>query len=72
MATSNKSSVFFFKEMDSQWQTVMEKWLEQRSNSSAKRLVFITSGGTSAPLEKSGVRAIENFSTGNRGAAMAE
>lgn len=36
------------------------------------RLVLITSGGTATPLEKSAVRFIDNFSTGNRGAAAAE
>lgn len=36
------------------------------------RIVLITSGGTTVPLEKSVVRFIDNFSTGNRGAAAAE
>lgn len=36
------------------------------------RLVLVTSGGTTAPLEKSTVRFIDNFSTGNRGARAVE
>ena len=39
---------------------------------STKRIVCITSGGTTVPLEKNTVRFIDNFSTGNRGAASAE
>ena len=35
-------------------------------------MVFITSGGTSVPLEKNTVRSLENFSTGTRGARCAE
>ena len=37
-----------------------------------KPVVFITSGGTSVPLEKNTVRSVENFSTGTRGARSAE
>ena len=35
-------------------------------------IVLISSGGTSAPLEKNTVRSVENFSTGKRGARSAE
>jgi phosphopantothenate-cysteine ligase len=35
-------------------------------------IVFITSGGTTVPLERNMVRFLDNFSTGNRGAASAE
>lgn len=35
-------------------------------------VVIITSGGTTAPLERTGVRFIDNFSTGTRGATSAE
>ena len=38
----------------------------------SKKIVCITSGGTSIPLEKNTVRMIENFSTGQRGALSAE
>lgn len=36
------------------------------------KIAVVTSGGTSVPMEKAGVRAIENFSTGKRGAVSAE
>ncbi|MBA0700511.1 hypothetical protein Goari_023011, partial [Gossypium aridum] len=34
-----------------------------------KRVVCVTSGGTTVPLEQRCVRYIDNFSSGNRGAA---
>nr|CAB3265058.1 phosphopantothenate--cysteine ligase-like [Phallusia mammillata] len=37
-----------------------------------KKLVLVTSGGTSVPLEKNRVRHLDNFSTGWRGSASAE
>jgi phosphopantothenate---cysteine ligase (ATP) len=40
--------------------------------SQSKPVAFITSAGTSIPLEKNTVRSIENFSTGKRGAISAE
>ncbi|CEO96919.1 unnamed protein product (mitochondrion) [Plasmodiophora brassicae] len=36
------------------------------------RVALVTSGGTTVPLERSTVRFIDNFSTGTRGAAIAE
>ncbi|KAM7535383.1 hypothetical protein Aperf_G00000102470 [Anoplocephala perfoliata] len=36
------------------------------------RIVCVTSGGTTVPLEKNTVRFIDNFSTGSRGAISAE
>nr|VZH96296.1 unnamed protein product [Spirometra erinaceieuropaei] len=36
------------------------------------RIVLVTSGGTTAPLEMNTVRFIDNFSTGQRGAVSAE
>eukprot|EP00920_Eleutheroschizon_duboscqi_P012868 GHVT01030521.1.p1 GENE.GHVT01030521.1~~GHVT01030521.1.p1 ORF type:complete len:403 (+),score=48.53 GHVT01030521.1:2392-3600(+) len=42
------------------------------SSSSCPRLVVITSGGTTVPLEKNTVRFVDNFSTGRRGAELAE
>eukprot|EP00917_Polyrhabdina_sp_WS-2016_P012179 GHVP01026803.1.p1 GENE.GHVP01026803.1~~GHVP01026803.1.p1 ORF type:complete len:261 (+),score=53.38 GHVP01026803.1:20-802(+) len=44
----------------------LEKFMIQ-----ALDLVFITSGGTKVNLEKSGVRFLDNFSTGNRGSGLA-
>eukprot|EP01084_Bolivina_argentea_P286956 492355_1 len=40
--------------------------------SSNRNFVFITSGGTTVPLELNTVRFIDNFSTGTRGAASCE
>lgn len=40
--------------------------------SNARRIVLITSGGTTVPLEKTNVRFIDNFSAGTRGSASAE
>ena len=37
-----------------------------------RRLVVITSGGTSVPLERNPVRFVTNFSTGGRGSKLAE
>ena len=42
------------------------------SVSSSDRLAIITSGGTSVPIERRTVRVIDNFSTGIRGARLAE
>src|SRR5579859_1895232 len=40
--------------------------------SSNRRMVLVTSGGTTVPLEKNTVRFIDNFSAGTRGATSAE
>jgi len=47
-------------------QFCLDKSLEE------KKIVLITSGGTTIPLEANTVRFIDNFSTGRRGAASAE
>ena len=39
---------------------------------STNMIACITSGGTTVPLERNTVRFIDNFSTGNRGAALTE
>ena len=36
------------------------------------RLAVVTSGGTTVPLERATVRFVDNFSTGARGARLAE
>lgn len=51
---------------------VLENICKKYSLDCNKRMVIITSGGTSVPLEKKVVRTIENFSTGLRGAISAE
>ena len=47
-------------------------WRQRAGVSVQRRLAIITSGGTAAPLEKRTVRFVANFSTGRRGAALAE
>ena len=44
----------------------------QRHQASKCRVVLVTSGGTTVPLEKQTVRFIDNFSAGTRGSASAE
>ena len=43
-----------------------------RNAATRRRVVLVSSGGTSVPLERNTVRTIENFSTGSRGAACVE
>lgn len=43
-----------------------------RHNKLGNRIVLITSGGTTVPLEHNTVRFVDNFSAGTRGAASAE
>ncbi len=43
-----------------------------RAETSGRRVVMITSGGTTVPLEKNCVRSIDNFSSGTRGAWSCE
>lgn len=45
----------------------VDKWIK-----GGVKIALVTSGGTSIPLEKNCVRSLENFSTGNRGAASTE
>ena len=47
----------------SQSQTPISLFLSE-AKKEGKPAVFITSGGTSVPLEKNTVRSIDNFSTG--------
>eukprot|EP00928_Gymnodinium_smaydae_P040419 TRINITY_DN27413_c0_g2_i1.p1 TRINITY_DN27413_c0_g2~~TRINITY_DN27413_c0_g2_i1.p1 ORF type:complete len:310 (+),score=63.12 TRINITY_DN27413_c0_g2_i1:64-993(+) len=49
----------------------MPSWVETQL-SKQRRIALVTSGGTTVPLEKNTVRFIDNFSTGNRGAAATE
>ncbi|XP_054817915.1 phosphopantothenate--cysteine ligase 2-like isoform X2 [Prosopis cineraria] len=44
----------------------------QHSDGNAKRVVCVTSGGTTAPLEQRCVRYVDNFSSGHRGATSTE
>lgn len=47
-------------------------FVSRLSQSAGSRVVCITSGGTTAPLEKQCVRFIDNFSRGTRGALSCE
>ena len=44
----------------------------RRHRRAGRRVVVVTSGGTTVPLERNTVRFIDNFSTGSRGARSAE
>lgn len=44
----------------------------ERHNKSGRRIVLVTSGGTTIPLEHNTVRFVDNFSAGTRGAASTE
>eukprot|EP00975_Prorocentrum_lima_P053508 11225172-Prorocentrum_lima.AAC.1 len=50
----------------------LRQFLESLQGSSERRVVLVTSGGTTVPLERNTVRFLDNFSTGARGAASAE
>lgn len=54
----------------------LHEFLEKNSlsagNSGSKRIVCVTSGGTTVPLEQRCVRFIDNFSSGHRGATSTE
>lgn len=50
---------------------LLEKFVADSVEAGCK-IVCITSGGTTVPLEKNTVRFLDNFSTGNRGAKCAE
>jgi phosphopantothenate---cysteine ligase (ATP) len=41
-------------------------------NGKGRRIVCVTSGGTTAPLEQQCVRYVDNFSSGHRGATSTE
>ncbi|KAL4453000.1 hypothetical protein ABPG73_004778 [Tetrahymena malaccensis] len=60
------------KEAELVRQQVENQILEWQKLDVNTKIVCITSGGTSVPLEKNTVRSIENFSTGQRGAISAE
>ncbi|KAE8704415.1 Phosphopantothenate--cysteine ligase 1 [Hibiscus syriacus] len=50
----------------------LNQFVQLDSPSSGRRVVCVTSGGTTVPLEQRCVRYIDNFSSGNRGAASTE
>ena len=52
--------------------TSLAKTFIDQHHSAKRRVVLITSGGTTVPLENQTVRFIDNFSAGTRGATSAE
>ncbi|KAL6130459.1 hypothetical protein ACLB2K_068838 [Fragaria x ananassa] len=50
----------------------VKKNSQPSGNGGARRVVCVTSGGTTVPLEQRCVRYIDNFSSGHRGAASTE
>ncbi|PRQ56767.1 putative phosphopantothenate--cysteine ligase [Rosa chinensis] len=50
----------------------LEAFVKKNSQPSGTRVVCVTSGGTTVPLEQRCVRYIDNFSSGHRGAASTE
>ena len=49
-----------------------KEFINYQSSRGRKRIVLVTSGGTTVPLENNTVRFIDNFSAGTRGASSAE
>jgi phosphopantothenate-cysteine ligase len=52
--------------------TTLAREFIARHNAGGRRVVLVTSGGTTVPLETQTVRFIDNFSAGTRGATSAE
>ncbi len=51
--------------------SIASRFIEQHA-CAQRRVVLITSGGTTVPLERQTVRFVDNFSAGTRGATSAE
>eukprot|EP00475_Leptophrys_vorax_P032161 TRINITY_DN4937_c0_g1_i1.p1 TRINITY_DN4937_c0_g1~~TRINITY_DN4937_c0_g1_i1.p1 ORF type:complete len:320 (+),score=103.02 TRINITY_DN4937_c0_g1_i1:61-1020(+) len=51
---------------------LMREFAEYHAASGGRKLVVVTSGGTTVPLERNTVRFIDNFSTGSRGSGCTE
>ncbi|KAI9842488.1 MAG: hypothetical protein M1838_003103 [Thelocarpon superellum] len=52
--------------------TALARDFINRHNAQRRRVVLVTSGGTTVPLENQTVRFVDNFSAGTRGATSAE
>ncbi|CAJ1974157.1 unnamed protein product [Sphenostylis stenocarpa] len=50
----------------------LDQFIQRNSSPSTRRIVCVTSGGTTAPLEQRCVRYVDNFSSGHRGATSTE
>lgn len=63
---------FFAAEPPPTWLNEARKKMDAFVSKMEGLVACVTSGGTTVPLERNTVRFIDNFSTGNRGAASAE
>ena len=75
LATNDKGNDYFSSNSppDSlRFHTALAERFIQQHVHSGRRVVLITSGGTTVPLENQTVRFIDNFSAGTRGATSAE
>lgn len=52
--------------------TLARAFIEHHTSTASQKVVLVTSGGTTVPLENQTVRYIDNFSAGTRGACSAE
>ena len=52
--------------------TLVREFIKHHAETASQRVVLVTSGGTTVPLEQNMVRFIDNFSAGTRGATSAE
>jgi len=50
----------------------ISSFVQSHCGAAGRRVVLVTSGGTTVPLERNTVRFIDNFSTGSRGGKSAE
>jgi phosphopantothenate-cysteine ligase len=74
MAESAESQYFLHNPApkDLKANTTLAREFIDRHNDKGRRVVLVTSGGTTVPLETQTVRYIDNFSAGTRGATSAE
>ena len=72
MATSSPVTFFSSELAPSNLDISLTKSREFILRHSTHRICLVTSGGTTAPLERNTVRFIDNFSRGTRGASSAE
>ncbi|CAA2994438.1 Hypothetical predicted protein [Olea europaea subsp. europaea] len=59
-------------EINRKLEEFIERNYSSSENKTTRRVVCVTSGGTTVPLEQRCVRYIDNFSSGHRGAASTE
>ncbi|KAJ9630943.1 Phosphopantothenate--cysteine ligase cab2 [Taxawa tesnikishii (nom. ined.)] len=76
MATNGSPEHDYFSEnprpKNLQKHSILAREFISRHASDSQRVVLVTSGGTTVPLEQNMVRFVDNFSAGTRGATSAE